>query len=205
MVGDCQIGSECLMPGSPDALTRRGPLRSVRASWPGTRLKQAARAFQVVAVVPVPCAGGRGATLAGGVHEAGLVTARRARPSVVDEVAGGYRPAGDVLPPPLPFAGRLGWLLSGQQVVPAQQAAPVLPGEQAQGVPVERGPDLLAPLGPVAGQGGVIGGCRALDRHVPFDAGPGELDQVGAAVAVAEHPAVVPELVELAEVPAETC
>jgi hypothetical protein len=37
----------------------------------------------------------------------------------------------------------------------------------------------------------------------PFDASPGELDQAGAAVAVAEYPVVVPELVELAEVPAD--
>jgi hypothetical protein len=86
---------------------------------------------------------------------------------------------------------------------PAHRASPVLPGEQAQGVAVERGFDLLAPFGPVSGQGWVIGGCRALDRHVPPDGRPGELDQVGAAVAVAEHPAVVPELAVLAEVPAD--
>lgn len=42
-----------------------------------------------------------------------------------------------------------------------------------------------------------------LDRDVPLDARPGELDQVAAAVAVAEHPVVVPELVELAEVPGD--
>ena len=88
-------------------------------------------------------------------------------------------------------------------MVPAERAQPGLPGEQAQGVPVQRGLDLLAPLGPVAGQGRVIGGCRALDRHVPFDAGPGELDQVAAAVAVPEYPVVVPELAELAEVPGD--
>lgn len=55
-----------------------------------------------------PALAGVEPALAGGVYEAGLVTVRRARPSVVDEVAGCYRPAGDVLPPPLPFAGRLG-------------------------------------------------------------------------------------------------
>src|SRR6266536_2761640 len=37
---------------------------------------------------------------------------------------------------------------------------------------------------------------------MPFDAGPGELDQAGAAIAVAEDPVVVPELAGLAEVPA---
>src|SRR5712691_7964595 len=46
-------------PGSPGALPRRGPLRTVRATRRGTRLKQAARALQVE--VRVSCAGGRGA------------------------------------------------------------------------------------------------------------------------------------------------
>ena len=89
--------------------------------------------------VRFPALAGGEPALAGGVHEACPVTVWRARPPVVDEVAGGYRPAGDVQPPSFPLAGRLRWLLSGQQVVPAQRAAPVLPGEQAQGVPVERG------------------------------------------------------------------
>jgi hypothetical protein len=46
-------------PGSPGALPRRGPLRTVRATHRGTRLKQAARAPLVE--VLVSCAGGRGA------------------------------------------------------------------------------------------------------------------------------------------------
>ena len=132
--------------------------------------------------------------LAGCVHEAGLVTVGRAGPSVVGEVAGGYRLAGDLQPPPFPLLGGLGWLIGAEQVVSAERAPPVLPGQQAQAVPVERGVDLLAPFGPVAGQGRVIGGCRALDRHVPLDGRPGELDQAGAAVTVAEYPVVVPEL-----------
>src|SRR3974390_3738943 len=37
---------------------------------------------------------------------------------------------------------------------------------------------------------------------MPDDAGPGELDQVGVAVA-AEYPVVVPELIELAEIPVD--
>ncbi len=43
-------------PGSPGALPRRGPLRTVRATRRGTRLKQAARALQVEA--RACCAGG---------------------------------------------------------------------------------------------------------------------------------------------------
>ena len=136
------------------------------------------------------------------MHEAGLVIVGWAGSSVVGEMAGGYRLAGDVQPPPFPLLGGLGWLVGGEEVVPAERADTVLPGEQAQAVPVERGFGLLAPFGPVVGQRGVIGGCRALDRHVPLDGRPGELDQAAAAVAVAEYPVVVPELVELAEVPA---
>jgi len=65
--------------------------------------------------------------LAGCVHEAGLVTVGRAW-SAVGEIAGGYRLAGDVQPPPFPLLGRLGWLIGGEQVVPAERAEPVLPG-----------------------------------------------------------------------------
>jgi hypothetical protein len=61
------------------------------------------------------------------VHEAGWVSTCLAG-STLGEVAGGYRPAGDLEPPPLPLPGRLGWL----------------PGD-------------LAPFSPVAGQGRVIG------------------------------------------------
>src|SRR5262249_12192336 len=150
-----------------------------------------------------PALAGWEPALAGWVHEAELVTCGRAGPPLVDEVAGGYRLAGDLQPPPFPLLGGLGWLIRCEQVFPAERAPCVLPGQQAQGVVVRRGFDLLAPGGPVRGQGRVIGGCPALDRHVPLDASPGELDQVAAAVAVAEHPPVVPELVELAEVPGD--
>jgi len=45
--------------GSPGALPRRGPLKTVRARCPGTRLKQAPGALRVV--VPVSCGCGPGA------------------------------------------------------------------------------------------------------------------------------------------------
>jgi hypothetical protein len=50
----------------------------------------------------LPACAGTEPAIAGGVHEAGLVPAARAGPPVVDEVAGGYRLAGDLLPPSLP-------------------------------------------------------------------------------------------------------
>jgi hypothetical protein len=61
-----------------------GPLRTVRASYPGTRLKQAARASRVEAVVvPVSCAGGLAARVGrmrargGSGHHGGGRPARR--------------------------------------------------------------------------------------------------------------------------------
>src|SRR6266446_6443814 len=47
------------VPGRTGGLPRRSPLRTVRATHRGTRLKQAGRALQVEALVS--CAGGRAA------------------------------------------------------------------------------------------------------------------------------------------------
>lgn len=66
--------------------------------------------------------------LAGCVHEAGLVTVGWAGFPVVGEIAGGYRLAGDLQPPPFPLLGGLGWLAGAEEVVSAERAAPVLPG-----------------------------------------------------------------------------
>jgi hypothetical protein len=92
-----------------------------------------------------------------------------------------------------------------KQVVPAQRAAPILPGEQAQVVAVERGFDPPPSGSPVVGQVRVVRRRRAFDHLVPDNVGPGKLHQVGntvfvGACAVAEHPPVAPELVEPAEV-----
>ena len=64
-----------------------------------------------------------------------------------------------------------------------------------------RGLALTPPIGPVADQGWVVWGRPASDGDMPDDLRPGELGEVGAAVAVAEHPPVPPGLVEQAEVP----
>src|SRR5512133_982830 len=107
------------------------------------------------------------------------------------------------------LAGGAGWLVGGEHGIPAERAAVALPIEQAQRVAVQRGFDASPPGGPVPGQGGVVGGRRAVDRLVPDDVCPGELDEMGDVTAAAdeaavtEDPPVVPELVELAEVAAD--
>src|SRR4029453_15887535 len=94
------------------------------------------------------------------------------------------------------------WLIIGvQQETSAVWAATTFQLEEMPGGLVQRrGWSGASPLGPVVGQGRVIWGCRALDQLVPDDLRPGELEQVGAAVTVAEHPPVLPGLVEPAEV-----
>ena len=129
-----------------------------------------------------PAVAGAKRSLAGGVYQAGLITVRVAGscgPSVVHEVVVLDGLAGDRQPPVLPLLGRAGWLVGGEQGVPAERAAAVLPVEQAQRVAVQRGFDASPPCGPVLGQGGVVGGRRAFDRLVPDDGRPGELDEVG--------------------------
>ena len=66
-----------------------------------------------------PALAGLQSALAGRVYEAGLVISGWAGSPVVDEVAGGYRLAGDVQPPLFPLLGGLGWLVGSQKVVPA--------------------------------------------------------------------------------------
>src|SRR5690349_8046117 len=59
------------------------------------------------------------------------------------------------------------------------------------------------PVGPVPGQGWVVRRRGSPDHLVPDDLCPGEPAEVGAAVAVAEYPPVLPGLAELAEVAAD--
>ena len=96
--------------------------------------------------------------------------------------------------------GPLWFAVGVQEQVPAERAAAVLPAEQAERAGVEQWPAFAAPFGPVAGLGGVIGGCPAPDQRVPDDLSPGELGHVGAAGAVAEYPVVLPGFVVPAEV-----
>src|SRR3954454_6766310 len=123
--------------GSPGALLRRGPLRTARAAFtasssskprdgPGLQCCAPASASLVLA-------------LAGGVRKAGGFLARRTQSSVMDEVVSDYRLPGDLQPPPFPLAGRLRWLIGGEQLVPAEGAVAVLPGEQTQRVAIPGG------------------------------------------------------------------
>jgi hypothetical protein len=71
-----------------------------------------------------------------------LITVRVAGscgPSVVHEVVVLDGLAGDRQPPVLPLAGGAGWLVGGEQRVPAARAAVALPIEQAQRIAVQRG------------------------------------------------------------------
>src|SRR6266545_2598858 len=94
-----------------------------------------------------------------------------------DRLAGGPQPL-------LPFVGAL-WLVVGVQEEPAaDRTAAALLAEQPQDGQIDRrGYCLASPLGPVGGQGGVVGGRRAFDQVVPDDRCPGEPVQVGTAVA----------------------
>lgn len=100
---------------------------------------------------------------------------------------------------PLPWALRI--VVGVEQEVPACWASAVLGTEQPQPTFVQRWWGLLAPpVGPVLGQGWVVRGCRAFHQRVADDPCPGVSDLVGPAVAVAEHPVVLPGCVELTEV-----
>ena len=107
------------------------------------------------------CVRGPCARVAGGVHEAGCVLAGWAGSPVVDEVVGDYRLPGDVAATIVPTRAGTVAAVGGKQVVPAERAASVLLGEQAQRIAIQRGFDLASPRGPVLGQVGVIRGCPA--------------------------------------------
>ena len=119
------------------------------------------------------CPGGASGPDTGRVYEVCSSVARRAGRAVVGQVVHFDRLLCDPLEPPFPALGGLGWLVEVQEVVPAQGAPSRLPGEQADGVGVQRGFDLPSALGPVLGQVGIIWRCPSLDQGVPLDLGPG--------------------------------
>jgi hypothetical protein len=103
--------------------------------------------------------------------------------------------------PLFPLVGVLRLLVGMQQQTAADSAAGLLFLQQPQLSPAQRRVAAPPPGRPVTGQGRVIRRRPSLDQRVPGDLYPGELEQVGAAVTVAEYPPVSPGGVECAEVP----
>jgi hypothetical protein len=83
------------------------------------------------------------------------------------------------------------------------RAATILGSEAPEGGVADRqGRRASSPV-PVFGQGRVVGRRPARDDRVSGDGRPGELVEIGAALAVAEHPPALPGLVEPIEVPGD--
>src|SRR5258708_28686895 len=185
--------------GSGDALLRPRPLRTGRARFPGTTAQASPMGGKCLRRRHGCAAFGGEPPLAVRVEEPveGPVLAV----DLLDDVLlAQYAPDGHEPLFPLVWAA---WLVVGvEQKFPACGTAPVLGSQEPGGVLVRGRRLLLAPpFGPVSRQGGVIRTCCAVDRDMPADLRPGELGEVGAAVAVTEYPPVLPGLVELAEVP----
>src|SRR5712671_4217594 len=185
--------------GSGSTLLCPRPLRTGRASFPRTTAQASPGGSQVCrGAVPLGCGF---APLAMSVHETERVVVRSAVPSRVSDLV--FLDRFPDHPQPLfPFVRALRLVVGVQEQFPAERAAPVLRLEQAQGRLAEREWFPAAALVPVSGERGVVWRRRACHYLVPDDFRPDEPDEVGAAVAVAEHPPVLPGRVELAEVPA---
>src|SRR5262249_5152876 len=84
---------------------------------------------------------------------------------------GGDRLLADRLPddgvPLLPLALVVRLVAGVEQQSPAEGAPAALAAQQVPGRRADRGPGALAALGPVPGQGGIIGGCPPGGQRVP--------------------------------------
>ena len=165
--------------GRPDALLRPAPLGTGRA---GSLASGSSEPWWLV--------GGQkclaSAVVAVGMYETGFSRVRRGllRHDRDDRGAGAGQPV-------FPLFGGLGPVLGGVERAVADRAPAVLVlAEPAAGVADRQGCFAPPPL-PVFRQGGVVGGRSAGDDLVADDAGPGKAVEVGAACAVAEHPAVL--------------
>ncbi len=131
-----------------------------------------------------------------GVYEAVF----RPAGAVVGDGLAGHRLA-DGREPGLPLAGGVRCAVGEQQQFSACRAQPSLaPQGGLPGGGQLRGFLLPSPVGPVPGQGRVVGRVPAGDRRVPDDLRPGVLVEVGSGFPVAEDPPVAPVRVEQAEV-----
>src|SRR5919205_2636037 len=186
--------------GRTAALLRRSSLRTGHARFPGTTAQASPEGVEESASASwlVHCRSGEVPPSAVGVEEPveGPILAA----DLFDDVLFGQH-APDGHEPLFPFAWAAWFVLGVKKEFPADGAPSALTLQEPGGVLVHgRGLLLASPIGPVLGQGGVIRGSSAVHRDVSDDLRPGELGEVGAAVAVAEHPSVLPGLVELAEV-----
>ena len=183
-------------PGSPGALLRPAPLRTGRARFraSGSSKPKARGRAEVLGRCRWRCGA------AAGVYE----TEVRLRPTCR---APGRRPLASALPVTRTHCSHSrglcgGWSACRSSSRTAGSAALPLKSRRLS-LSSGGGARLAPPVGPVLGQGRVVRGRPALDHLVSDDLRPGELEQVGAAVAVAEHPPVLPGLVEPAEVPVD--
>ena len=109
-------------PGSPDALLRRGPLRTGRARFPGIRLKQATRAAEVLLKFNAGLVVARRGAAGRRRGRVDRTIARRSGDRLLNDVLFTQRPAGGH-EPLFPFRWGLGFIIGAEQLVPADGAA----------------------------------------------------------------------------------
>src|SRR5712664_447425 len=155
-------------------------------AFPAARLKQALWRAGPAADSPA----------AAGVYEVvcGLLAWRAEVHHGGDRLLAEGLPDGGV--PLLPLALVVRLVAGVEQQSPAEGAPAVLAAQQVPGRWADRRADALAALGPVSGQGGVIGRCPPGDQGVPDDLRPGEPAEVVAGFPAPEQPPVVPGRVE---------
>ena len=142
-----------LLSGSANALLRRRPLRTVRATRRGTRLKQPAWAGRLLCLpVGVVCLI---AWVASGTVDMNKAAGRPAAAVLSDGLVG-YRFTYPAIPR-LPLGEGVRWPVHVEQWLPAQRATSSLDTQVAfPGLSQLRGFAFASPVGPVVGQGRVI-------------------------------------------------
>src|SRR5665213_3940818 len=133
-----------------------------------------------------------------GVYETEVSPVRRAGPrcGLDDRSAVGRQPV-------LPLLRELRAVLDSVECSLADRAATILGSEEPEGGVVDRQGRSASSPGPVFGQGRVVERRSARNDLVSDDGRPGELVEVGAALAVAEHPPVLSGFIEPVEVPGD--
>ena len=181
--------------GRPGALLRPAPLRTGRAAFTASGSSKPRGIVGVQKCRPLLWAPWGWRWQRAWMSRGSLrPTCRRSHGDRDDRLAGGPQPV-------FPLAWAL-WLVGDvQELASAERAAIVLGCRGAAGWSCRSaGAASFDVAWPSTRSGRGHPGTPALDHLVSDDAGPGELVQIGAALAVAEHPPVLSGLVELAEV-----